>query len=89
MPEFPRATVTPVISVEYVNNHWKPAACAPPEEAMVIGRTTEPPAAPAPEPSKRVTLWPIAIEVRPINRLPIRRYRFFPMNTHRPDYCAV
>ncbi len=61
----PATTVTPVISEEKLNDHWRLAGWAPPLDVRVIGRSTVPPGVPGPDPTDNVTLCPKARIGRP------------------------
>jgi hypothetical protein len=58
----PGATVTVVMFEEKLKVHWRPAVCAPPESAKLIGSVTVPPGDPEPDPMDNETLCPNAID---------------------------
>jgi hypothetical protein len=63
--DVPATTVTPVISEEKLNDHWRAAVWAPPVDVKLIGRATVPPGVPDPDPMDSVTLCPKAIVCKP------------------------
>jgi hypothetical protein len=54
----PATTETLVISEEKVKDHCRPAGCAPPNVVRVMGKLTDEPGVPEPDPIPMVTLWP-------------------------------
>jgi hypothetical protein len=56
----PATTVTLVMSLENVNDHWSAAGCAPPDKVM--GRSTVQPGFAQPDPIDNVTAFPKTID---------------------------
>lgn len=54
--EGPATMLKPVISEEKLNDHWRPAGCAPPNDARLMGRAIVPPGTAEPDPMESVTL---------------------------------
>ena len=71
----PATAVTPVMSEEKLNDHWRLAVWAPPVDARVIGRSMVPPGVAVPDPMDNVTLCPRAMRGSPRRARVLRNLR--------------
>jgi hypothetical protein len=71
----PVATDTFVMFEEKLNVHWRPAVCALPESARLIGSATVPPGDAEPDPMDNETLCPNAVDSKPSKARKMKKLR--------------